>query len=264
MPEDHAVHHDRPVPGAISANVSQVESFGQRKITLDCCALPAPVKGVLELDVDLRPIESAFPFAYLILEALFFKRLDEGAGRSLPIFIRANGLLRPGADFHLEVEAENPHHLDNKINNTLDFVVQLLGHAKDMSIILGKLPDPKQPVQHAGFFVPVHRSQLEVAKGQVTVAADSGLVDQHVRQAVHRLYAVGLFLYLREIHVFAVVLEVAGLLPQFGLEQRRADHYLIAAAQVLAFFEVLQNMADERSLWVLDNHPGADFIRETE
>ena len=114
-PEDHAVYHDRPVPGPIRPYVSQIESFGQRKITLDGSALPAAVKGVFELDVDLRPVESAFPFANMVLESLFFKRLHECPGRSLPVFVRANGLLGPGADFHLEVESEDPHHVDNKI-----------------------------------------------------------------------------------------------------------------------------------------------------
>ena len=78
----------------------------------------------------------------------------------------------------------------DKGDDALDLAVKLLRSAEDMGIVLGKAADPQQAVQHPGPFVAVNRAELEITERQVTVAAQMGLIDHHVGEAVHRLDAV--------------------------------------------------------------------------
>lgn len=96
-----------------------------------------------------------------------------------------------------------------------NFALKLLGRAQNMRIVLRELAHAQQPVQHAALFVAVHHAQFKIALGQIAVAVQLVAVNEHMRDAVHGLDAVGVFLDLRKIHIFAVVVVVAGFLPRF-------------------------------------------------
>jgi len=65
--------------------------------------------------------------------------------------------------------------------------MQLLRRADDVSVVLGKLPDPQKSVQNARFLMAMYGTQFEETQGKVAVAPQFRLVDDHVGQAVHGL-----------------------------------------------------------------------------
>ena len=129
-----------------------------------------------------------------------------------------------------------------------------------MSIILRKLPHAGQAVQHPRLLVAVHGAQLEVAQGQVPVAADLRLVDHHVGEAVHGLDAVALILHLREVHGLLVVIHVARLDPHVVPQDLRSQHDVVAPLEMFLALPVLDDGAQHGPLGVPDDEPGADFL----
>jgi hypothetical protein len=133
-----------------------------------------------------------------------------------------------------------------------------------VGVVLGELAHAQQAVEHAGLFVAMHHAKFEVALGQIAVAAHPRLVDEHVGQAVHGLDAVGLPVDLGEIHVFAVVVIVAGPFPELPLEDLGAAYELIAAAQMFLALEVLENGAHKLALGMPNGHAGPGLFGKTE
>src|SRR5664279_1004442 len=164
-------------------------------------------------------------------------------GSQFPGCVVTDGLLRAGGKLHFILETKDAHHVVDELENTLDLGIKLIRGAEDMGIILGETAYPHQSVQHTGPLMAVNRAQLEITQGQVTVAAQLGLVDHHVGKTVHRFYTETLLIYLGEIHILAVVLVVAGTLPQLGLEYLRAHYDVITALEMFATFKILQDRA---------------------
>ena len=94
----------------------------------------------------------------------------------------------------------------------------------------------------------MHQPGLGVADRQVAVGAALVLVDLDVRGAVHRLQPHRALLDLREVHVVAVLLPVARLLPELDVVEDRRLHLAVAARAVL--------LAPELREPVPDHHPG--------
>ncbi len=124
-----------------------------------------------------------------------------------------------------------------------------------MGVVLGELAHPGKAVQDAAALVAQDRPQLEVAQGQLPVAPHPGLVDEHVGQAVHGLDAVGLAFHFGEVHVFPVIVPVAGALPQVAFEDLGPHDHLVAPFQVLPALEILDEAPEQRALGVVDDQP---------
>ena len=215
--QDHPVQHHRAMAFAIVAHVSEIKALRQGKIALNGSALPTALQGVFELDVDFGPVEGALALADAVGYAPGLEGPDQGVGGQIPLGVGADGFLRAGGQFHFILEPEDRHDLGHEIKDPQDFAFHLLGHAQDMGIILGKLAHPGKAVQDPGALVAQDGAQLEIAQGQLPVAPHLGLVDEHVGQAVHGLDAISLAFHFGEIHVFPVIVPVAGALPQIGL-----------------------------------------------
>ena len=85
---------------------------GHVEIELDRGALPQPSQRVLDLDVDLRAVESAAAFVHLVSETDLVSSDLEGLRCLFPHGIIAHGLFRPRRDIGLEIlEPEGPEHL---------------------------------------------------------------------------------------------------------------------------------------------------------
>ena len=85
------------------------------------------------------------------------------------------------------VEPEGAQRVDRELQAIDDLVLDLLGRAEDMRVVLREAADAEQSVQHARPLVAVHRAQLAEPHGQVAVAVLPVRVDQDVERAVHRL-----------------------------------------------------------------------------
>ena len=112
--------------------------------------------------------------------------------------------------------------------------------------------------------MPVNGAQLEVPERQIPVAPDFRLVDEHVRKAVHRLDAVGLFVDFRKVHVLAIVVEMPRALPEIRLEERRSPDDVVAPPEVFALLEGFQYMTQDRTPGMVDHHPGPHLVTEAE
>jgi hypothetical protein len=108
--------------------------------------------------------------------------------------------------------------------------------------------------------VAVALAELAVAQRQVAVAAQLRLEDQHVARAVHRLERVLALLRLRREHVLAVVLPVAGLLPQALVQDLRALDLLVARVLVDLAHVLLDLLPDGPALGMPEHHAGRDVV----
>jgi len=228
-PQDNPVQHHGAVLFAVRADVAQVEALRQRKVALNRRALPFSLQGILELEVDFRSVESAVALIDVIGDVIVLERIFQSVRRQVPVRIRADRVFGTGAELHFIFETENAHRVIDKIGDGADFGIQLFRHAQNVRIVLRKLTHPHQTMENTGLFVAMNGAQFEIPQRQIPVAADFGFVNQHMRQAVHRLDAVSLLVHFREIHVFAVMIEMAGLLPQVHLENLGPHDHIVAA-----------------------------------
>ena len=180
--------------------------------------------------------------------------LDQGVGGQLPVRVAADGFFRPGGELHFVLKPEDGHDLEDEVQDPDDFALHLSGRAEDMGVVLGELAHPGEAVQHPGALVAQHRAQLEVAQRQVPVAADPGLVDQHVGQAVHGLDAVHLAFDFGEIHVVPVVVPMAGAFPEVRLEHLGAHDHLVAPLEMLPALEILDEAPQQGPFGMVDDH----------
>ena len=103
-------------------------------------------------------------------------------------------------------------------------------------------------------------AELAVAQRQVAIAAQVRLEDQHVAGAVHRLERVVALLRLRREHVLAVVLPVAGFLPQALVEDLRALDFLVARVAVDAAHVLLDLLPDRPALGMPEHDAGRHLV----
>ena len=129
-----------------------------------------------------------------------------------------------------------------------------------MGIVLRELAGPHEAVQDTGLFVPVDGAQFKISQGQIPVTADLRFIDQHVGQAVHGLDPVGLFIHFGEIHVFPVMIEMAGLFPQLGFEDLRSHDHVVAALQVFFSFPFLNQITQHHALGMKDDESRSRLV----
>src|SRR5262249_62243964 len=57
--QQRPMDHDRPLPAAVGRDVLQLEPFRKLEIQLERRALPLAAQRILDLEIDLRPVERA-------------------------------------------------------------------------------------------------------------------------------------------------------------------------------------------------------------
>ena len=120
-------------------------------------------------------------------------------------------------------------------------------------------------MQHARALVAVDGPELGEPERQIAVGAHLRSVDRDVERAVHRLDEIPLPFQLHAAEeVLFVVLEVPGDLEQLLARDVRAVDRLVAAPHDLAADEILDHLAELRSLRVPEGEPGADQLVERE
>ena len=109
----------------------------------------------------------------------------------LPHLEVADVLLRAGGEGDAVVgEAEGLHQLEGELQNAADLVLDLLGAAEDVGVVLGEAAHAHEAVKDTAALVAVDGAQLGEAQGQLAVAAQGGAVDGDVEGAVHGLQVV--------------------------------------------------------------------------
>ena len=90
--------HHRPVLGAVGPDVGQAEALRELVVELDGAELPAPAEGVVDVEVDLRPVERAVARVDPVGDPAVIQRRLERALGLVPSLVRADALLRPGGE----------------------------------------------------------------------------------------------------------------------------------------------------------------------
>ena len=259
------MHHHRLVRLAVLGDVLELEPRRVVEVHLDGRALPGPVERVLDLDVDLGAVEDALAGVDHVRQAARLERLAQGLRRDLPLLVAAARLLRLRREVDVvAVEAEGAEDVRREVEHPQDLVLELVGAAEDVRVVLGEAPHAHEAVQDARALEAVDRPQLRPAIRQVAVAAQPRLVDRQVERAVHRLELVLDVLDLdRRVHVRLVVLGVPARLPQVEPRDVGRVDEVVAAREVLVAPVVLDLLADEAALRVPQHEAGARLVRRS-
>ena len=263
------MQHERRRLGVLGSAVGQAEARGEVEVDLDRRALPRAADGVLELDVDLGAVEGAVALVDLEVDAALLQRLDQRVGGNLPVLVLADRLLGTRGDLGGVLEAEDAHHVVDEIEHADDLVVDLLGGAEDVRVVLSEATSAHEPVYDAGKLVAVDGAELADPHRQIAVAAHVVVEDQHVAGAVHRLDGVLVDLAfalvdVEEVHVLAVEVVVPADLPDVGLVDVRRDGLFVAALVEHAAQPLLHEAQHARALGVVERQTGARDLVEAE
>ena len=265
LPEQRAVDHDRPMLFVVGPGVGDVQPLRHGEVDLDGAALPGAAHDVADVEVDLGAVEGAVAGVEHVLDALALEHAREDALGELPDLVRADALLRPGAELDLDVaEAERGVDVLHEADDAEHLFFELLGGAVDVRVVLGEVAHAEEAVQHAAHLVAVHAAELGHAQRQVAVGAPAALVDEQAAGAVHGLHRVRLLVDRGEVHVLFVVVPVAAALPELAAQDHRGADLLVAGAHVLGAPEVDHRVPEAHALGVEEGEAGALLVEAEE
>ena len=149
----------------VLACVLQLESFGQIIVDLDSTQLPTASNSILDHEIEFGTVEGSFAKFYFGWKTFLFAGFDDGTFSFFPVLIGADVFLFvvgvTEGDLRLEIleikcledDKDDVHHLE-------ELVLELIGAAEDMSVILRETADARQAVQFAALFVTINRAEL--------------------------------------------------------------------------------------------------------
>ena len=246
---------------AVFAYISQVEFFRHQHIELNRTTLPRTANGITQMEVNLRTVERAVTFVDNVLEAAVFQRIAQGVRSIFPDFIRTHGVLRTRGKFCRVLQTKRAVHFIKEVNRVLDFFLNLSRRDEKMRIVLRKVADTEQAVECTGKLMAVNKTQFTQTQWQVTIAVLMGFVHQHTARAVHGLYSIIFIVNLREVHVFFVVIPMAGRFPELAVHNHRRLDFLIAIAAMNFTPVVNQFVADNHAVRMEEREPRAFFMQ---
>ena len=251
--------HHRAVLGVVLAGVGEPEALRHRVVELHRAELPGAPDRVRHVQVDLRPVEGAVARVELVGQPAPLQRGGERGLGLVPHLVRADAVVRPGRELQPRLEAEEVVDVEAEVQAADDLVLDLLGQAEDVGVVLRDVPDAQQAVEGAARLVAVHEPRLGVADRQVAVGAPLVREELHVRRAVHGLEAHGPVLDVREVHVVAVLVPVPALLEEVDVVEDRRLDLAVAAAAVLLAPELGQGVPDDHPRRLPERRPGRDL-----
>ena len=136
-----------------------------------------------------------------------------------------------------------------------DLVGDLLLGAVDVGVVLGEGADPQQAVQDALALVAGDAAELGQAQRQLAVGVAVGGVDEAGAGAVHRPQREAALVVLHEVHLVAVVVPVAGAVPELLVEHLRGGDLLVAALAQLLLDLVLDQVQQRGPVGQPERHP---------
>ena len=251
--ERRPMHHDRAMGLVVGADVFKLEPLGQVIVKLHRSQLPLAADAVADHEVGLGAIKRGFAQARLEGQFHVFQHMPQRRLGPLPVLFAADVLVAFGiAQRQLHaviVEPQRPQHELHQFDGLAELVLDLIGSAKLMGVVLRQAADAQHAVQLSRLFVPVHRSELGQPYRQVAIAPLLRLINLDVMRAVHRLQEIPLlvrlpvtqsgdFLVLRALH--GIVGNVAF---QLG---RELDEFFFLLGGQLFRFEFRQPAVDNR------------------
>ena len=240
----------------VSTRVLEVEALRQVVVYLDRTELPAAAEGVLDHEVQLRPVEGCFAVLDLGGKALLSTSLDDSLLGTLPVLFATDVLLAvhliAQGDLSLEVlEVQRLEDDEDDIHHLAELLLDLVRAAEEVRVVLREATYTRQPVELTALLVAIDRTELSQTLGQVTIGVRAeSLEDLTVVRAVHRLEH-ELFALLRRSDGAEGVRTVLSPVTGGDVELLRADMWgddlLIAELLLDLLEEVLQTQAELRT-----------------
>ena len=215
------------------------------------------------MEIQLRAVESAVPFVNLVGNAGLFDGFAESVGGNFPQFIAAHGVFRTGGQFHMVFQAEYAVHLLVHGHALDDFFLHLvLGH-ENVGIVLGEAAYTEEAVESAAQFMTMNQAEFTDPHGQIPVGTLLGLEIKDSAGAVHRFNCIVFIVDLGEVHIFLVMIPVAGLNPKLlGKDDRCHDFHITEFLEQLSFI-IHEHISESHALWMEERESRA-FIMEGE
>ena len=253
--ERGTVNHHGTVLLVVGTGILELETLGQVVVHLDGAQLPAAAQSILDHKVQLGTIEGRLAGHLLGNQALLLTSLDDGALGLFPYLIASHiFLLVIGVtqrNLSLIVETEYTEDKRDDVHHAQELLLQLVGRAEQVSIVLRETAHARQSVQLTTLLIAVNGTELGIADRKVTVTAGSGLVDLAVVGAVHGFEHVLLTLLGRGDGTERV-LTILGIVTAGDIQQLVADvwrdHLLIAITLLDLGKHVLQAVAQGSTL----------------
>src|SRR5688572_21059941 len=171
--------------------VFELEALGELRIELNRRTLPRPANRILELDVDLRPVERTSADILTKVDGAALECLTKDRFCAVPRSVVAQLFLRSRRQLELELESKRlPNDAIHLIEAKENLVLRLIGRAKDVCVVHRETADAQQPVQCSRFLISIDVRDLRQADWQVTIASLLRAVDQNVHRAIHRLHPI--------------------------------------------------------------------------
>lgn len=231
----HTVQHDGALLGTVGVHVLQVKVERHLEVELDGTALPGAAERVLQVEVDLGPVEGTVALVDLVVHVQLLQSGAQALLGASPVLVRTHGVLRAGGKLNVVLKAKLLVHGVDEVDHAHDLVGQLVGTHKQVGVVLVKATHAEQAVQGAAQLVAVHQANLAGANGQLAVRVRLGGVHQHAARAVHGLNAVLFVVDDGGVHVVLVVVPVARGLPQLLVhDERRGDLHVAGLVVDLA------------------------------
>ncbi len=172
----------------------------------------------------------------------------------------AERLVRARAERQRRRQPEPGVRLPDLAHQALDLRRDLVGADEDVGVVGHEVADAGQAREDARELVAVEHAVLGEPQRQVAVGPHAAAIDERRLRAVHRLEAERLVLGLDEEHVVAVVLPVAGLLPELLVDQRRGVDLVVAAPVLELAHGVAQRLVEPPALRVPEGGAGAHVV----
>ena len=180
--EGSTVDHHRAVTASVGPDVLEVEAFGKVVVDLDRAELPAAADGVLDHEVELGAIERGLAGLDDVGKALFLRGLDDTVLGPLPILVGTDVFLTvlgvAEGDLGSElVEIEGLEDVEDKVDDLLELLLELVRAAEKVSVVLREAADSREAVELAALLIAVDRAELRETERKVAVRTRGAAVD---------------------------------------------------------------------------------------
>ena len=122
------------------------------------------------VQVDLRAVERAVALVHGVREAAALERLRERRLGDVPFLVGAELVLRARRELDQDLQPELVVDRVAEVEAAEDLVLDLLGRAEDVRVVLREHAHAQQAVQRAGQLVAVQDAGLGEAQRQLAVA----------------------------------------------------------------------------------------------
>ena len=184
-----AVNDDRHRRGTVCRLIAEAEVMRKLEVQLNRSALPLSAERILNLQVDLRSVESAvalvdFKAAFTVLVG---ENLLESCLRAIPDFDVTHEVIRARGELSAVGHAESRIDLIRNRDDIRDLRFDLIFRNEGVVIVLTEFLDAEQTVHLTGLLFAVKHVILRITNRELFIRAVLPLEGEHRVRAVHRL-----------------------------------------------------------------------------